>query len=497
MGQIMKKDKKLKPNLPSGFKDTDNEELVLRESLIEIIKRNFQLYGFEQIDTSSFEFLDNVVDYNNNENNGGFPINDIFYFQSGTNDSLENKNEISTIALRPDLTKSLARYCAKNYTNLSKPFKRFQIGTVWRDELKPNTKGKYREFIQIDSDIVGTKNINADADMVVLLADTLQKCQLNEEDYIVKLSNRKLVLGLLNSLDINNDELRLKVIRTCDKFLRLGKVGIVDLLGTGRKDISGQFAVGCNLNEKQIKKILEFLESKNFSDLRKICDDSLFEEGIKELQDLIKIINLSSFSDRIIFTPSLMRGNEYYTSTIFEASLITKTKKGEKIELEYAVGGGGRYDRLVEKYTEDSYPGVGVSIGLSRLLFYFYQLKKKIKIKNKSPVVICVFDKNLITDYKKILDLLRSENINSEIYYGDGNIKSQMKYADWRNSPACLLYGENEAKTKTVTIKNLIAGKKSSEEIKTREEWKKNESVQITVKIENLLDEIKKILNNN
>jgi histidyl-tRNA synthetase len=298
-------------------------------------------------------------------------------------------------------------------------------------------------------------------------------------------------------LDIINEEIRLKVIRTCDKFLRLGKAGILDLLRTGREDISGQFVEGCNLNEKQTKKILEFLESKNFSDLKKICKDNVFEEGIRELQDLIKIINLSSFSDRIIFTPSLMRGNEYYTSTIFEASLITKTKKGEKIELEYAVGGGGRYDRLVEKYTEDSYPGVGVSIGLSRLLFYFYQLKKKIKIKNKSPVVICVFDKNLMSDYKKMLDILRSENINSEIYYGDGNIKSQMKYADWRNSPACLLYGENEAKTKTVTIKNLIAGKKSSEEIKTREEWKKNESVQITVKIENLLDEIKKILNNN
>ncbi len=492
----MKKDKKLKPSLPSGFKDTDNKELVLRDSLIEIIKRNFQLYGFEQIDTSSFEFLENVVDYNNNENKEGFPINDIFYFQSGT-DSLVNKNEISTIALRPDLTKSLARYIAKNYINLSKPFKRFQIGTVWRDELKPNTKGKYREFIQIDSDIIGTKNINADADMVVLLADTLEKCQLNKDEYIVKFSNRKLVLGLLNSLDINNDEIRLNVIRTCDKYLRLGKAGVIDLLGAGRKDISGQFAAGCNLKENQTKKILEFLESKNFSDLEKICKDSLFKEGIRELQDLIKLINLSSYSERIIFTPSLMRGNEYYTSTIFEANLLTKTKKGETIELEYAIGGGGRYDRLVEKYTEDSYPGVGVSIGLSRILLYFSQLKKKLKIKNKSPIVICVFDKNLMPDYKKMLDILRSENINSEIYYGDGNIKSQMKYADWRNSPACLLYGENEAKAKTVTIKNLIEGKKSSEEIKTREEWKKNESVQISVKIENLLDEIKKLLKNN
>tara|TARA_Y100000590_G_scaffold467739_1_gene647702 strand:- start:1312 stop:2757 length:1446 start_codon:yes stop_codon:yes gene_type:complete len=481
---MKKKIKKKKPDLPSGFKDTNSDELILRDSLIEIIKKNFQLYGFEQISTSSFEFLDNVVDSNNDGE--GFPVNDIFFFNNlGENESVKSKNENSTIALRPDLTKSLARYCAKNYINLSKPFKRFQVGTVWRDEVKPNTKGRFREFIQIDSDIVGTKNLNADADMVILLADTLQKCRLNKEDYVVKLSNRKLVLGLLNSLNIYDNDKRLAVIRTCDKFFRLGKSSIIELL----KD--------SNLNEKQIKKILEFLESKSFEDVKKISKDSLFIEGIKELEDIIRIINLSSYSDRIIFSSSLMRGNEYYTSTIFEANLITKTKKGEKIELEYSVGGGGRYDRLVEKYTEDSYPGVGISIGLSRILFYISQLKEKPKLENKSPIVICVFDNNLMPNYKKILDVLRSANINSEIYYGDGNIKSQMKYADWRNSPAVLLYGENEAKLGTVTIKNLNAGKKSSEKIKVRKDWKSNESAQSTVKLENLLDEIKKIIKNN
>ena len=489
--KVMKK--KLKTILPSGFKDTDNEELILREALIEIIKRNFQLYGFEQIDTSSFEFLENVADTYNKETSAGIPTDDIFYFQNRP-DSGVRGNETSTIALRPDLTKSLARYTAKNNMSLSKPFKRFQIGTVWRDELKPNTKGKMREFIQIDSDVVGTKNINADADMIILLADTIQKCQLNKDEYIVKFSNRKLILGLLNSLGVNDDATRLNVIRTCDKFSRLPQKDIIDLLSTGRKDPSGEFLKGCNLLETQIKKILEFLETMNLNSLDKICDDPLFQEGIRELKELIKIINLSSYSKETIFSPSLMRGNEYYTSTIFEANLFTKTKKGETVDLEYAIGGGGRYDQLVEKYTENSIPGVGLSIGLSRLLLYLRQLKKKINTKISPPVVILVFDQNLMPDYKKILELLRSDNINSEIYYGDGNIKSQMKYADWRNSPACLLYGENEAKEKKIIVKNLTVGKKSSEEIKSREEWKENKNIQVTVEIENLLNEIRKII---
>ena len=475
----MSKQKKLKPELATGFRDRKGNELILKDRLIEIIKRNFQLYGFEALETPGFEISENIGKFLSDEDR---PMSGVFGF----------KDEQNWISLRYDLTAPLARYVSENFDNLSKPFKRYQVGSVWRNE-KPGP-GRYREFTQIDADVVGTKNVSADADMCVLLADTLNKCGLNKGEYLIKVSNRKLIQGLLEELKITNDSKKLTVIRATDKIDRVGILGVKALLGKGRKDKSGDFTKGAGLNENQSEEIINFLKIDSFSKLENLSSNSFFKEGLRELNEIFELTKLSEFSDRIVFSPSIVRGIEYYTGAVFEANLLfkVKNKKGEKVEFG-SVGGGGRYDDLVARFTQSIYPATGVSIGLDRLLYAISQ-KEKEKVKNNNPVVICVFDEKQISEYNKLLILLRSSNINSEIYYGDGNLKAQMKYADKRNAPAVILYGDSEIKSGTVTIKNLKLGKEASKEAKTREDWTNSKKAQITVNKENLVNEIKKLL---
>ncbi len=477
--KIMSKQKKLKPELATGFRDRKGNELRLKDRLIEIIKRNFQLYGFEPLETPGFEISENIGKFLSDEDR---PMSGVFGF----------KDEKDWISLRYDLTAPLARYVSENFDNLSKPFKRYQVGSVWRNEK--SGPGRYREFTQIDADVVGTKHVSADADMCVLLADTLNKCGLNKDEYLIKVSNRKLIQGLLEELKITNDSKKLTIIRATDKVDRVGISGVKALLGKGRKDKSGDFTKGAGLKENQSEEIINFLKIDNFSKLENLSSNSFFKEGLRELNEIFELTKLSEFSDRIVFSPSIVRGIEYYTGAIYEANLLfkVKNKKGEKVEFG-SVGGGGRYDDLVARFIQSIYPATGISIGLDRLLYAISQ-KEKEKVKNNNPVVICVFDEKQISEYNKLLTLLRLSNINSEIYYGDGNLKAQMKYADKRNAPAVILYGDNEIKSGTVTIKNLKLGKETSEEAKTREDWTSSKKAQITVNKENLVNEIKKLL---
>ena len=483
----MSKQKKLKPELASGFRDRKGNELILKDRLIGIIKRNFQLYGFEPLETPGFEISENIGKFIPDE---GRPMSGVFGF----------KDEKYWISLRYDLTAPLARYVSENFDNLSKPFKRYQVGSVWRNE-KPGP-GRYREFTQIDADVVGTKNASADADMCILLADTLSKCGLDKDKYLIKVSNRKLIQGLLEDLKITNDSKKLTVIRAADKIDRVGISGVKALLGKGRKDKSGDFTKGAGLKENQSEEISNFLKIDNFSKLENLSSNSIFKEGINELNEIFELTKLSEFSNRIIFSPSVVRGIEYYTGAIFEANLLfkVKNKKGEEVEFG-SIGGGGRYDDLVSRFTKSTYPATGVSVGFDRLLYALLQLRPDLLDDSfgsgsppNSPVVICVFDKKKISEYNKLLILLRSSNINSEIYCGNGSLKAQMKYADKRNSPAVILYGDNEIKSGTVTVKNLKLGKEKSIDAKEREEWENLKDVQITTKIENLVAEINKIL---
>jgi len=444
----MSKEKNLKPSkeLPLGFVDRQEKELLIRDFVISNIKEVMINYGFKYLETPSFEYTDSIGKFLPDKER---PDEGVFSF----------KDEKNWLSLRYDLTAPLSRYVAKNYLELPKPFKRYQLGTVWRNE-KPGP-GRYREFLQFDADYVGTKNLQADAELCVLISEILEKSGLDKKDYTVKISSRKFTDKLFEQLKIKTKEQISTILRALDKIERLGWGEAKKLLGEGRKDKSGDYTKGANLNSDQIKIIENALKSKKSN-----------SEDVSEIIKIFKDYNFQNYK----FDPSVIRGLEYYTGPIFEVNLNfeVKNSKGQTIQFG-SIGGGGRYDNLVSNFGNFDCPATGISIGLDRLVFALMQ-KKDFKIKTTRPIVICVFDKNKNKEYVEILNKLRMLKISSEIYPGEGKLKKQMEYANKISSPAVILYGEDEIKAGKVTLKNLKSGKETS------------------VTIESLSDEIKKII---
>ena len=444
----MSNEKKIKPSkeLPLGFVDRQEKELLTRDFIISNIKEVMIKYGFQYLETPSFEYTDSIGKFLPDKDR---PDEGVFSF----------KDEKKWLSLRYDLTAPLARYVAKNYLELPRPFKRYQLGTVWRNE-KPGP-GRFREFLQFDADYIGTKNLQADAELCILIAEILEKCGLTKNDYIVNISSRKFTENLFKELNITNPKKILVILRALDKIDRLGWEEVKKLLAEGRKDKSGDYTKGANLNAKQIKLLEE-----------KIKDT---KPNNKDVLEMIKFFELYGFTN-FKYDPSVIRGLEYYTGPIFEVNLKfqVKNSKGQVIKFG-SVGGGGRYDNLVNLFGNLDCPATGISIGVDRLVYALMQ-KKNFNIRLVKPVIICVFDKEKIKEYIRILNKLRSSNISAEIYSGEGNLKKQMQYANKINSPAVVLYGDNEIKSGKATLKNLINGK------------------EISIEVENLSNEIKKIL---
>ena len=467
--------------LPNGFADRQEEELLIRDLLISNIKKIMSKYGFQYLETPSFEYTDSIGKFLPDKDR---PSEGVFSFE----------DEKKWLSLRYDLTAPLARYAAKNFDSLPRPFKRFQLGTVWRNE-KPGP-GRFREFLQFDADYIGTNNLFSDAELCFLISEILNSCGLEKSEFIIKISNRKLSKGLLEKLNITDEQKQSITLRAIDKLDRVGVEGVQYLLGKGRKDKSGDFTKGAELEESQIKEIIKFLNIKNLSDknferIREIAaDNESMNNGIKELELMEKYFSLFNFTN-YIFDPTVVRGLEYYTGPIFEANLTfgVKNNKGQEIEFG-SVGGGGRYDDLVKRFNNQDCPSTGISVGLDRLIYAILQ-KNKIKAEKKNPVLICVFDEKYMDFYIKILNVLRSKNISAEIYSGSSNIKSQFKYADKRGCDFVILCGDDEVSKNVVTIKNLNVGKQMSENIKDRSEWKQSSEAQKTVAFDQLLNEIK------
>jgi len=393
-------------------------------------------YGFQYLETPSFEYSESIGKFLPDKDR---PDEGVFSFQD------ENK----WLSLRYDLTAPLARYVAKNYLEIQKPFKRYQLGTVWRNE-KPGP-GRFREFLQFDADFVGTKSLQADAELCVMISEILEKCGLNKEEYIVKISSRKITEELFKRINIDNNEQKLTALRALDKLDRLGWEGVNQLLGDGRKDKSGDFTKGANLSSSNIEAIENELKKK-----------SPETEDLQEIIKLFKDYNFNNFE----FDPSIIRGLEYYTGPIFEVNLKfdVKNNKGQIIQFG-SIGGGGRYDNLVNNFGNYEAPATGISIGLDRLVYALMQ-KKEFKVKQSKPVVICIFDKNSMKEYIGLQTLLRNAGISTEIYPGESKLKKQMEYANKIKSPAVILYGEDEIKSSKPTLRNLSTGKEKSIEIK-------------------------------
>ena len=444
----MKKENKLKPSkeLPLGFVDRQEKELLTRDFIISRIKEVMIKYGFQYLETPSFEYTESIGKYLPDKDR---PDQGIFSFQ-------DEKNWLS---LRYDLTAPLARYVAKNYLEIPKPFKRYQLGTVWRNE-KPGP-GRFREFLQFDADYVGTKNIQADAELCILISEILEKCGLSKVDYTVKISSRKFTEDLFKELNIQSPEQSLIILRALDKLDRLGWAEVKKLLGKGRKDNSGDITNGANLDEKKI----EILE-------KKIKDTQPNSNDVLEIIKIFKAYNFDNYK----YDPTVIRGLEYYTGPIFEVNLNFEVKNSKDQVIQFgSIGGGGRYDNLVNNFGNLDCPATGISIGIDRLVYALMQ-KKEFKIKSTKPVIICVFDREKIKEYINILKKLREKNISSEIYPGEGNLKKQMQYANKTNSPAVILYGEDEIKSGKPILRDLKSGK------------------EISTEIDNLSNEIKKIL---
>ena len=434
----MKKEKNNKPpkELPLGFVDRQEKELLVRDFIISNIKEVMIKYGFQYLETPSFEYSESIGKFLPDKDR---PDEGVFSFQD------ENK----WLSLRYDLTAPLARYVAKNYLEIQKPFKRYQLGTVWRNE-KPGP-GRFREFLQLDADFVGTKSLQADVELCVMISEILEKCGLNKKEYIVKISSRKITEELFKRINIDNNEQKLTALRALDKLDRLGWEGVSQLLGDGRKDKSGDFTKGANLSSSNIEAIENELKKK-----------SPETEDLQEIIKLFKDYNFNNFE----FDPSIIRGLEYYTGPIFEVNLKfdVKNNKGQIIQFG-SIGGGGRYDNLVNNFGNYEAPATGISIGLDRLVYALMQ-KKEFKVKQSKPVVICIFDKNSMKEYIGLQTLLRNAGISTEIYPGESKLKKQMEYANKIKSPAVILYGEDEIKSSKPTLRNLSTGKEKSIEIK-------------------------------
>ena len=434
----MKKDKKNKPSkdLPLGFVDRQEKELLVRDFIISNIKEVMIKYGFQYLETPSFEYTDSIGKFLPDKDR---PDEGVFSFQDETN----------WLSLRYDLTAPLARFVAKNYLEIPKPFKRYQLGTVWRNE-KPGP-GRFREFLQFDADFVGTKSLQADAELCVLISEILENCGLNKKEYIIKISSRKITEEIFKKIKIDSEEQKLATLRALDKIDRFGWDGVKKLLGEGRKDKSGDFTKGANLSQKNI----DLLE-------KELNNNSPETEDLKEILKIFNDYNFSNFE----IDPSVIRGLEYYTGPIFEVNLKfdVKNNKGQVVQFG-SIGGGGRYDNLVSNFGNYDAPATGISIGLDRLVYALMQ-KKEFKVKQTKPVVICIFEKSSMKEYISLQTILRSEGISVEIYPGEGKLKKQMEYANKIKSPAVILYGENEIKTGKPTLRNLVSGNEKSTTIK-------------------------------
>jgi len=465
----MNKENKLIPGLPIGFEDRWNKKLALKKKLINIIENNFIKFGFEPLETPSFEISENIGSFLADDDDNS--MSDVFSFKDG------EKN----ITLRYDLSSPLARFVAQNNQELALPYKRYAIQNVFRNEKAGNAR--YREFTQADCDIVGNVNpAQANAELCNLIASTLLSCGLKKDQFTINISNRKIVQGLIEDLKISREK-QVKVMRAIDKLDKpgFGLRGVEDLLKKERVDASGAVTKGADLTNDETSQIINFLKVKNLKELKENLKNPLSQEGIKELQDLLEVANYGDYLGQIKTNFTIVRGLAYYDGFCVETNLNFRAtnNKGKEVDVG-SLASGGQYNKLISRFKGVDIPGTGISIGVDRLLFVMMQLDQ-IKVDEKKPVIVCVMDEKYLKNYYEILKVLRNNNINSEIFLDcKKNLGKQLTYANKKQCPVAIICGENEFKDNTITLKNLLGVK--------------GENNQVTFPKENLIDEIKKFI---
>jgi histidyl-tRNA synthetase len=535
MAEKPKKPQKLRARLPRGLEDRGPAAINATRAMVEKIRAVYERYGFEPVETPAFEYTDALGKFLPDQDR---PNEGVFSFQD---------DDEQWISLRYDLTAPLARYVAENFDSLPKPYRSYRAGYVYRNE-KPGP-GRFRQFMQFDADTVGSASPAADAEMCMMAADTMEALGIPRGSYVVKVNNRKVLDGVMESIGLGGEEnagRRLTVLRAIDKYDRLETTGVIALLGDGRKDESGDYTKGARLTNQQINKILsvvvgrtevwspyvedesnpstdQYIESGvraghsdpsvankkfQYSNLSlldfwdfELQDSTVGREGVAELRQIVEFCEAAGYGARRIRVASeVVRGLEYYTGPVYEVELLldTKDEKGRPVRFG-SVGGGGRYDGLVSRFRGEPVPATGFSIGVSRLQAALTMLGKLDTKPEFGPVVVTVFDRDRVADYQKMVADLRNAGIRAELYLGNPkNMGNQLKYADRRNSPCVIIQGSDEKDDPAgpqVLLKDLILGAELAKLEKDRDEYlQKQGEAQTKVPQSTLVDEVRKVL---
>ncbi len=479
---------------PKGFRDYFGNEVTERKAMLDKVAEVYHRYGFDPLETSAVETVEALGKFLPDVDR---PNEGVFAWQD---------EDADWLALRYDLTAPLARVAAQYRNDLPSPYRRYAMGPVWRNE-KPGP-GRFRQFYQCDADTVGAPSVAADAEICAMLSDALETVGIPRGDYLVRVNNRKVlngvmeVAGVLDPSDPSRFEAeRGIVLRAIDKIDRLGEGGVRALLGEGRRDESGDFTKGAGLSAEQADVVMGFMAARRDSGaetvarLRELIGASVIGgEGVAELETIAGLLDRQGYgADRIVIDPGVVRGLGYYTGPVFEAELTFEIldEKGRKRQFG-SVSGGGRYDDLVKRFTGQSVPATGVSIGVDRLLAAL-RAKGRTGGEGAGPVVVTVMDRDRMADYMGMVADLRNAGLRAEVYLGNPkNFGNQLKYADKRGSPVAVIQGGNEAEKGVVILKDLILGAKIAENA-TLEEWK-DRPAQVEVARGDLVAAVRKML---
>ena len=427
---------RVEPRTLPGFMELLPEDQIKFNGMVDKIRKSYERFGFLPIDTPIIESSDVLL-----AKAGGETEKQIYRFNKGEND----------LSLRFDLTVPLAKYVCEYYNDITFPFKRYQIGKVYRGE-RPQ-KGRYREFYQCDIDIIGDENLSIinDAEMPSVIYTTIK--ELGFEDFTIRINNRKLLNGLFEELDL--EKISVEIMRVIDKIDKIGRDNVIK----GLQDLK--------IDDGKIEKIMSFIEIKGNTDEKiKALEElnfsnDLFTTGLDELKSVVKYVRAFGVPDTHFKVDlTIARGLDYYTGTVYETFLNDYRELG-------SICSGGRYDNLAEFYTDKKMPGVGVSIGLTRL---FYKLNELDILKEKGKSISKVLVVSMTDNLDKALevgDRLRNAGINTDVYLEDKKIKAKFKYADKLKIPYVAIIGEEEEKNGTVSLKNMETGKQ--EEIRVED----------------------------
>ena len=425
---------KVLPKTLPGFMQLLPNEQILFNEVKEKIKKTYEKFGFLPLDTPIIESSEVLL-----AKAGGETEKQIYRFNKGESD----------LSLRFDLTVPLAKYVTENYNDLSFPFRRYQIGKVYRGEKAQ--RGRFREFYQCDIDVIDENELSLinDAEMPSVIYATFKELGFN--DFTISINNRKILNGLFESLELKDKSV--DILRIIDKIDKIGKENVI-------KEIQN-----INVEDEKINKIMEFISingdvESTINSLKQLnIENELFNLGVDELEQVaknIKVFGVPQENYKIDLT--IARGLDYYTGTVYETFLNEYRELG-------SVCSGGRYENLAEYYTDKKLPGVGISIGLTRL---FFQLNDKriIQAENKSISKVMII--SMVDNFEISIEIatkLRNAGINTQIYTNNAKIKNQFKYASKMNIPYVIVIGEDEIKNNLVSFKDMNTGEQKSMKI--------------------------------